>query len=131
MNPGFLDYQVRAHETAIYPEQITAVLERAYPGQEHPSWLVQLLALDYAVKGLAGEAGEVANKAKKIIRDAGGELTGEQKMRVVKELGGVLWYLAETASVLGLNLADVAKLNLAELADRKARGKLRGDGDDR
>lgn len=103
----FKTYQAAAHETAVYPED---------------------RALEYVALGLAGEAGEVANKIKKLIRD--GDDQGKRDT-IAKELGDVLWYVSELATVLGADLNEVAQCNISKLHDRKFRGKLHGSGDDR
>lgn len=106
----FDEYQQKAHETAIYPEEI---------------------ALAYVTMGLVGEAGEIANKVKKIYRDCNGKTVVHHRMELAKEIGDVLWYLAETANVLGLSLSGIAENNIAKLTDRSVRGKLGGSGDAR
>ncbi len=83
------------------------------------------------VLGINGEAGEVAEKVKKIIRDKNGEISEEDKVELGKELGDVLWYLAVFSHHLGLDFDKVATDNLAKLADRKARDVLKGSGDNR
>jgi NTP pyrophosphatase (non-canonical NTP hydrolase) len=83
------------------------------------------------VLGINGEAGEIAEKVKKIIRDKGGKVSAEDKQALAKEVGDVLWYLAVFAHHLGVPLEDIAKQNLAKLQDRQARGKLQGSGDNR
>jgi NTP pyrophosphatase (non-canonical NTP hydrolase) len=84
--------------------------------------------LTYPVLGLNGEAGEVAEKLKKAIRDSCGIVhTGE----VARELGDVLWYVAACAWELGYNLSDIARINLDKLNSRKDRGTMHGSGDDR
>ena len=98
-------YQKAASSTAIYPTQ-------------H--------AITYPALGLAGEAGEVANKVKKIIRD--GKL---DKAALKGEIGDCLWYIAALCRDLNIDLGDVAKANLDKLQDRKARGTLKGSGDTR
>ncbi len=104
------EYQRLSRRTAEYPRE---------------AWLA------YPALGLAGEAGEVAEHAKKAIRDDGGEVTGERRAAMSKELGDVLWYVAQLASELGLDLEEIARGNLEKLLSRQQRGMLSGSGDER
>ena len=88
-------------------------------------------ALTYPALGLAGEAGEFADHAKKVIRDDGGEVTADRREAMAKELGDVLWYVAQLASELDLDLDEIAQGNLDKLRSRLQRGVLSGEGDDR
>jgi NTP pyrophosphatase (non-canonical NTP hydrolase) len=83
------------------------------------------------VLGLVGEAGEVAEKMKKIIRDNNGEVTEEKKQEIKKELGDVLWYIGAMCSELKISMDEVAQMNIEKLFSRKDRGVLHGDGDNR
>lgn len=83
------------------------------------------------VLGINGEAGEVAEKVKKIIRDKGGVVSDEDKQELAKELGDVMWYIAVFAHDLGVPLDQIAQANLDKLKSRKARGVLGGSGDNR
>ena len=83
------------------------------------------------VLGLAGEAGETADKFKKILRDEGGKISDEARTEIVKELGDVLWYTATIARYLNVPFSEVAKLNLKKAESRRKRGKLHGSGDNR
>lgn len=103
---SFSDYQQFAKQTDISPNDQTK--------------------LYYLALGLTGEAGEVANKVKKIIRDKA--LDREQ---IASELGDVLWYLATLARELDIPLEYIARANLDKLAERRANGTLRGNGDNR
>ena len=85
----------------------------------------------YPTLGLCGEAGEVADKVKKVLRDNGGSFSPEVREALKLELGDVLWYVAQVATDLGESLEAVAQANLAKLRSRKERGRLGGDGDDR
>lgn len=85
----------------------------------------------YPALGLAGEAGEVAEHAKKAIRDDAGVVTEERRRAMAKELGDVLWYVSQLASELGLELEDIARANLEKLLSRQRRGALSGSGDER
>jgi NTP pyrophosphatase (non-canonical NTP hydrolase) len=83
------------------------------------------------VLGINGEAGEIAEKIKKIIRDKNGEVSEQDKADLAKEVGDVLWYLAVFAHHLGVPFETIAQQNLDKLQSRKARGVLGGSGDDR
>lgn len=87
--------------------------------------------LVYAAGSMAGEAGETFNKVKKVFRDDGGTLTSERREQIKKELGGTLWYLAQSARQAGLKLSEVANANIQEIQGRIERGTLFGDGDNR
>ncbi|GIW68538.1 MAG: hypothetical protein KatS3mg100_032 [Candidatus Parcubacteria bacterium] len=88
-------------------------------------------AVPYLTLGLNGEAGEVAEKVKKVYRDGGGVITPEAREALVKEMGDVLWYLAVLAHTLEVPLEEVARQNIEKLASRKERGALHGEGDNR
>ena len=85
----------------------------------------------YPVLGLTGEAGEVAEKIKKLFRNRNGDLSLEYKLEIAKELGDVLWYLSQIATELDLSLEEVAQLNLEKLFDRQKRGVIKSEGDNR
>lgn len=94
------------------------------------------IGLTYTVLGLTGEAGEVAEKIKKYLRDdfasyKQGVIPGYKKEEISKEIGDVLWYLAALTGELGLDLDKIAKENIEKLEDRKKRGVLSGSGDNR
>jgi NTP pyrophosphatase (non-canonical NTP hydrolase) len=104
----FNEYQKQARATAIYKMPIV-----------------------YPTLGLAGETGEVAEKVKKTLRDEAGEFSEEKKTALALELGDVLWYVANLAADLGVDLETVAKGNIQKLEDRKNRNKIQGSGDNR
>lgn len=108
---NFNEYQEKARKTAIYPN-----INNNYI---------------YPTLGLVGEAGEVAEKIKKVIRDNDGQITEEKKIEIKKELGDVLWYIANLSKELGIDLDDVAQANLDKLYSRLDRDMLHGDGDNR
>ena len=83
------------------------------------------------VLGLGGEAGEVQEKFKKIIRDKQGKLTEADKDEIIKELGDVLWYVTSVAHLVGSSLEEVARRNNEKLGSRKDRQQLSGSGDNR
>ena len=85
----------------------------------------------YPTLGLVGEAGEVADKIKKILRDKNGIFDTDSKNAIKLELGDVLWYVAQLSSELGYELEEVAYSNLKKLKSRQIRGQIKGSGDDR
>lgn len=105
----FIDYQDVVISTAVYPEKNK---------------------ITYPMLGLGGEVGEMMNKYKKVLR---GDTTLTIKLRsdLIKELGDVLWYVAKLADDLGSELRTVAFLNATKLLERKEKGTLRGEGDER
>lgn len=88
-------------------------------------------AVVYPALGLTGEAGEIAEKVKKVLRDGGGEWTDDQKTAVLYELGDPLWYITALADDLGYTLQDVVDANYEKLTGRKERKTLQGSGDNR
>lgn len=88
-------------------------------------------ALTYRTLGLASEAGEVADKIKKIIRDKAGKIGEVEKAEIAKELGDVLWYLQALSHWLDIPFSHIAHGNLEKLSSRRIRGKIGGSGDDR
>lgn len=98
-----------------------------YQKQANSFRLENASSLEYAILGVNGEAGELAEKMKKIIRD-GKDI---DKKEFMKETGDVLWYVAALCQSLGCTLEDVARLNINKLSDRKLRGKISGNGDNR
>lgn len=109
--PDFTTYQKESRKTAVKVSM------------DHP--------VVYPTMGLVNEAGEVAGKVKKIFRDNGGEISEEDRLALKKELGDVLWYLAQICTELDLSLQEVAEANLTKLFSRLERGTIRGDGDER
>ena len=81
--------------------------------------------------GVAGEAGEVVEKWKKIVAYKGGVVTEEEKIELGKELADVVWYIAVMANSLGLSFEEIMQVNVKKLADRKKRNVIKGKGDNR
>lgn len=104
-------YQTEALKTAVYPNKG--------------------FNFTYPALGLAGEAGEVADKLKKVIRDHDGILIDPVREAVAKEIGDVLWYVSVLAYELDYDLETIAQNNLTKLASRQERGVLTGSGDNR
>lgn len=104
------EYQSKALETAIYPNIGNNI--------------------EYPTLGLCGEAGEIANKVKKIQRDKPKNIK-IKKYEIALELGDVMWYVAVLAKELGYDLEDICGQNVEKLADRKKRNTLSGTGDER
>ena len=104
-------YEAQAGETAIFPKE---------------------KALEYLALGLTSEAGEVAGKVKKLIRD-GEDVEGFElkKIAIASEIGDVLWYCAMMAKEVGVPLNTIMQENLRKLHSRKERGTLQGSGDER
>ena len=104
-------YQEMACETAIFPKN---------------------KAMEYLTLGLTGEAGEIANKVKKFIRDgAAQDEYLAKRIEIGYEIGDVLWYCAVLAKEMEMDLGHIMENNLQKLADRKKRGTLSGSGDNR
>jgi len=103
-------YQKVALTTAIYPRE---------------------QAIIYPTLGLTGEAGEVANKVKKIIRDGSNKDDDSLVSEIKSEIGDCLWYIAVLASDFNIKLSDIASTNLEKLANRKKNNTIHGSGDAR
>lgn len=112
---SFNDYQKFTGTVAIYPGA----------GQGTND------AISYTILGLNGEAGEVADKWKKVLRDDNAFLSLEARSNLIKELGDTLWYVARLADELGVKLSWVANMNKEKLSARLVSGNIVGSGDDR
>lgn len=104
------EYQEAALMTAVYPEDKRII---------------------YPALGMCGEAGEVADKVKKVIRDNNQNFDTARKIELAKEVGDVLWCCATMAHDLGFTLEAIAQMNISKLQSRKERGMLGGSGDNR
>jgi NTP pyrophosphatase (non-canonical NTP hydrolase) len=104
------EYQKEATKTAVYGE-----------GSK----------VGYPVLGLVGEAGEIANKYKKVLRDDAGVLSETKRQEIIAEIGDVQWYIAALATDLDVKLSEILSNNLKKLNDRKSRGVIQGSGDNR
>jgi len=124
---NFNEYQKKTRETAEYP---TCLLEEDQEA-ENVAPVYRELRWIYTALGLAGEAGEVADKFKKIIRDKGGRVSSTDQEAIKLELGDVLWYVAQICDCLDIRMGDVATANISKLAKRKAKGTINGSGDHR
>lgn len=106
---NFNDYQEQTSLTAKYPKE---------------------QGVNYCTLGLVGEAGEIANKVKKVIRD-NKPIDDAFKEDMKAELGDVLWYVARLSDEFGIKLDDIASYNMAKLLDRLKRNVIQGSGDNR
>lgn len=111
----FADYQKKAADTALYPGVGDNFI--------------------YPALGLAGETGEVIEKVKKLMRNDqiahAADIPEEKRIEIAKEMGDVLWYLAQLGTELGVDLEEAARINLEKLASRQERGVLHSEGDNR
>lgn len=92
-------------------------------------------ALCYPALGIAGESGEYADKVKKLWRNknvqSGGDLSLEDRAELLKELGDICWYISASANRLGSSFEEVLEKNIQKLTDRRARGVIKSEGDNR
>ena len=114
----FDEYQEKAYTTATYPHVGSNIL--------------------YPAIGIAGEAGELLDKIKKIWRNSGvpvqrleAQLTEEEVLEIVKELGDVLWNVGALCTELGISMQEMVDINIAKFEDRRKRGVIKGEGDNR
>ncbi len=115
---GFDEYQAEIAPAAVYPMVTNNIV--------------------YPAMGAAGEAGELLDKIKKHWRNTGlpieelrEALTDEQVDDIIKECGDVLWYIAAMCTELDVKMSDMVAINVAKFHDRRARGVLKGEGDNR
>jgi NTP pyrophosphatase (non-canonical NTP hydrolase) len=108
---NFEEYQKETRKTAIYPNKDKNFV--------------------YPTLGIAGESGEIAEKVKKIYRDKDGIFGEEDREELAKELGDILWYVANLATELGISLDKIALKNIEKITSRMKRDQLHGNGDNR
>ena len=120
----FNEYQKQAKATDKYPDSVNKMED--YDKSNYNELLRMLYTL-----GLVGEAGEVADKMKKIFRDKGGNFSQEDALGVVTELSDCLWYIAMISKEFGYTLEQIAEINIEKLKIRVANNKIHGSGDNR
>lgn len=103
-------YQAEAMVTAVFKEELKIV---------------------YPALGLNGEAGEVAEKVKKVLRGDSEGFTDDKCREIAKELGDCLWYVSVLANSIGYTLQEIAEMNINKLRSRQQRGRIGGNGDNR
>ncbi len=111
----FEEYEAFCKKLALYPKTPT----------------VAGRSIVYPVLGLVGEAGEIAEKVKKLLRDKNDTLDEAARREIGKELGDVLWYLCRCAAEFGFSFEEIANMNVEKLSSRHERGVVHGDGDNR
>ncbi len=109
----FNEYEEKASETAVFNDRTTEY------------------KLMYLALGVAGEAGEVAEKIKKVMRNDNGIVSDEKRESIKSEVGDVLWYLSQLSRELGFTIEDAAQANMRKITDRKSRDVIRSEGDNR
>ena len=110
------EYQLQAHGFADYAKPVTQSADCGYC---------------YPVMGLTEEAGEVAGKFAKAVRDNNGFIDGERREAIIKELGDVTWFVAELCTLLNVSMEEVMQKNIDKLTSRRERNVIHGSGDDR
>jgi len=111
-------YQARARGTAIYVDSV-------------PPMDKDDVRIVYTVLGLMGELGEFAEKLKKRLRGGENLMTLCEDPAIKGELGDIAWYFSQVCTELGFSVNEVLEANVAKLSDRKDRGVLHGEGDNR
>lgn len=130
---NFDEYQKRAHDTAMYPFNIRIHSSLHIPESEEPLTKEEIenigiqIPFVYPLIGLSGEVGELQNKLKKVLRDNKPLARDEINL----ELGDILWYVSELASIFSMSLWSIAENNINKLESRKERNVIKGSGDDR
>lgn len=112
------EYQLQAHGFSAYPFGTVGEYKHS------ADWI-------YPALGLAEEAGEVAGKFAKAVRDNDGVISNERKTEIIKELGDVTWFVAELCTLLNVSLEEVMQKNIDKLTSRKERNVIKGEGDNR
>lgn len=115
------EYQQEAHSFADYVMPVVHTEDN------------NVIVVDYCYPALAlaEEAGEVAGKYAKAVRDCNGFIDSERKEAIVKELGDVTWFVAELCTLLNVSLEDVMQKNIDKLTSRRERNVIHGSGDNR
>lgn len=124
------EYQEAAHSTSLVPEGVARFFNDL-DEEPYPTASRDYIALSYATLKLNGEAGEVAELIGKALRDDGGVISMERSAKLEKEVGDVLWYVAEICTIMGWSLSELASKNLEKLSKRQSEGTLKGSGSDR
>lgn len=132
-----LTYTLEDANKSLHPKKIGYdITEMDFNSYQEKAWVTAKYPnmhnnLTYPTLGLTGEAGEIANKVKKIQRDYNSILTLKMRETLIDELGDVLWYIAAIATELNCPLENIAKNNIIKLYKRLEENKISGEGDNR
>ena len=127
-------YEEFTKTTDIYDEQIDKFLESCGLTEEYSvdfdidyNKIKDTIKLFIITIGLMGEAGEIGNKVKKVIRDGEGDLFKQ----IADEAGDTMWYISRLCNIIGTDVTKVLQANQEKLIKRKKEGKIKGSGDKR
>lgn len=116
-------YQRWTNTTALF----LPAIDKALAGED--ARLAALLL--YLSNTINEEAGEIAGKTKRLVRDHGGKMNDEVAEDMALELGDLIYYISQYAQAIGYDLQEVVDMNVTKLEARKERGQIKGSGDKR
>ena len=125
------EFQEKAHKTAEYPTILLVTKMTKDIKKLIEAGLLVDVSFIYSSLGISGEAGEVVEKVKKVVRNDLGRMSYEKKEQIIKEIGDCFWYLAELCTFMKVDMEDVMEYNIHKLRDRQQRDVICNEGDNR
>ena len=100
-------------ENSVFFERLEYLRNKEFPSE-------RLLT---AAVGMSAEAGEFTEVVKKIVFQ-GKEPTEENLFHLKRELGDVMWYVAQACMGLGVSLDEIIEMNVEKLKARYPGGEF-------